>query len=609
MKKQVFSIILTVFFLMTITVIAQKSDYPTKKINGVEYQLYTVQAGEGLFSICRKFDVSQADINKANPEIEKGIKEGQEILIPIQKKQAKKKTENPVKENTSAQEFIQHKVEKKQTLFAISRKYDVSQEDIKKYNPEIANGLTEGIILKIPKVTKENKKKDTEKTAIIKSESQVKKSTAETKKTVITHKVQAKETIYSISRLYKVKVDDIIQLNPGTENKLTVGTDLKIPSNADTSNLNESISTVESNKSVIKTDSFIAPKNKVIKIGFLLPFMFDQEKKDPSVDRFIDFYSGSIIAIQEAKKKGISLEIFAYDTEKSSQKVTEILANPELKTIDLIIGPAFSNQVSIVGDFAKENKIYTLIPFTSKVQDIDTNPYLFQFNPRTDDELKFTTGLSNEKFKNAHIVFAEIPNISATDEGKIWTDTLQKELTKEGKEFSRIELTTSDYANFKSELKKGEQNLVIFNTNKYTYANPFISNLQSLTDEYDIILFEQYSWRNHDNEMPLSIFVSPFISDCDSVQTKEFNKAYTHLFSKEPSADSPRYDLLGYDLSNYFISFLHRYGTITAERINSYNFTTGIQSQPLFKQISNRSGFINQKLYLGEEKKEKTVLN
>ncbi|HEY5592963.1 MAG TPA: LysM peptidoglycan-binding domain-containing protein [Paludibacter sp.] len=612
MKKKIIFFIIAGFSLITLSLVGQNNNYPTKKINGIEYYIYTVQTSEGLYAIGRKFEVSPADISKANPEIQSGLKVGQQVLIPIQKKSTEKIKEKTAKDTNSVQEFKQHKVKKNQTLFAISNKYNISQEEIIKYNPEIEKGLREGIVLQIPKEVKEKKKKEKEKenTVSIQSSTQPKNGSVDVNKTFFLHQVQPKETLYSLGRLYKVKVIDIIRLNPGSAVKLVVGSDLKISANESnlklrgqnegSSNYIADINNQFANNNTPKTEL----NNKVIQIAFLLPFMLDQDKQDPTIERFVDFYAGALLAIEEAKQKGISLEIYTYDTEKSEEKITAILSNPELKNMDLIIGPAFSNQVSLVADFAKENKINTLIPFTSKVPEIEYNPYLFQFNPGTDSDLKFTFDLLNGKYKNAHIMFAEIPGVSSFDEGRIRVETLQKELNKERKSFSKIELTTSDYADFKTGLKKGEKNIVIFNTDKFAYISPFIGPLQTQADEYDIILLKQYSWKNQDTKMPLSIYISPFRINENSTKLTNYNEQFTQLFSKDVSIDSPRFDLLGYDLSGYFISLLHRYGNKFIDKIGSYNYSNDIQSQPQFERTSNGSGFINQRLYLGEDKAE-----
>lgn len=605
MKKQLFSLILASFLVISLSVLSQNKKYPTKIINKIECYIYTVEASEGLLAIGRKFDVTVAEINKVNPDLKSDLKVGQQILIPVQKKTIKEE----VIEDKSSVEFIQHIIKKRQTLFAISRKYDVSQEDIMKYNPQIDKGLQEGLVLQIPKQVKQNKKKALEQEVTTESKEQPKNSALTDKKKKIVHEVQLNETLYSISRRYQVEVVDIIKSNPTSGNKLSVGMKLTIPTKGTSNTLHQNDdSLISSPKSALQIDQLLDKKNftnlstkKVIRIAFLLPFMLDQAKNDASTERFVDFYAGSLMAIEAAKQKGVSFEIYTYDTEKSEEKVTEVLTNSELKTMDLIIGPAFSNQVSIVADFAKEYKINTLIPFTSKVPDIETNAYLFQFNPGTDVELKFTTELLTNKLKNAHIVFAEIDGISTFDEGYIWCKALQKELKKEGKSFSQLKLNGSENVDFSNILNKTDKNIIIFNTDKFAYISPFVPNLRSLTSDFNLVLFEQYSWRNQDKIIPQNIFISPFTSKYNSIEINKFNDNYAKYFSKNASKVSPRFDLLGYDLSNYFITLMKRHGNKFIEKIGSFNFSDGIQSQLQFERISNGSGFINQKLYLGEE--------
>ena len=604
MKKQLFTLIFTFCIISFGTIFSQNPQYPKTKIDGTEYYIYTVQEGEGLFGVARKFEVSLDELKNINPGTENGLKAGQQMFVPIKKETTKNTNQTSSKAANLRQEYTLHKVENKQTLFAISKKYKVRQEDIIKANPEVSKGLTEGMTLRIPK-TNSDKSNWVSEQNIVKAVKKVNNTKSEPK----IHIVKEDETLYSISRLYDITVVDIVRLNPESSKKLSIGSELKIPSSNQVDTKKNDESANSKSEVVVKkyADNYALEKNgsntKVVKIAFLLPFMLDEEKQDPSDKRFIDFYSGALIAINKAKLRGISCEIFTFDTGKSEQKITDVLANPELKDMDLIIGPAFSNQISLVADFAKVNKVNTLIPFSSKVYDIENNPYLFQFNPGVEAEFNFSANLLTNKYLNNNIVFAELPGISSSDEGRIWSDALKKELGKKHKTFSEIELITSDNADFKSVLKKNEKNLVIFNTDKYAYMSPFIAPLRSCTDQYEITLFEQYNWKNQHEKMPSSIYVSPFMSKYNPKELGDFNRLYTQLFKNDVNVDSPRFDLLGYDLSNYFISIIHRYGNKFIDKIGNISITNGIQSQPRFERISNESGFINQRLYLSEDKK------
>ena len=116
-------------------------------------------------------------------------------------------------ETVNGKVFIIHSVGEKETLYAISRRYGTSVDNILQYNPTADAGLEIGQILKIPYVPK--------KTA---------RATGGT-----THTVAAKETMFSISKMYGVTVDEIKQWNNLSDNTLSIGQQLTIKKGASTS--------------------------------------------------------------------------------------------------------------------------------------------------------------------------------------------------------------------------------------------------------------------------------------------------------------------------------------------------------------------------------------
>jgi len=113
-------------------------------------------------------------------------------------------------ETVNGKVFIIHSVGEKETLYAISRRYGTSVDNILQYNPTADAGLEIGQILKIPYVPK--------KTA---------RTTGGN-----THTVAAKETMFSISKMYGVTVDEIKQWNNLSDNTLSIGQQLTIKKGA-----------------------------------------------------------------------------------------------------------------------------------------------------------------------------------------------------------------------------------------------------------------------------------------------------------------------------------------------------------------------------------------
>ncbi|MDR2854276.1 MAG: LysM peptidoglycan-binding domain-containing protein, partial [Prevotellaceae bacterium] len=210
-------------------------------------------------------------------------------------------------------QFVQHEVEIGQTLFSLCKQFNISQEELMRYNPILERGLKSGQTLNIPvqssltqasneptfhvstanntkPTVQKNEQMTPQKAMALLELEQQKQQLAQP--TYTTHIVKAKETLYSVSRLYGMYVEDIINANPTIESSLKVGQSLKIPS---------------------KTLYVSSPKtnetpNQPLKIAFLLPFFVGGS--DAGNERFIEFYSGALIAINEAKRQGVSFEIY-----------------------------------------------------------------------------------------------------------------------------------------------------------------------------------------------------------------------------------------------------------------------------------------------------------
>lgn len=618
MKKLIFKLLPVFFILISFHLLGQQPDYPTKKINGVEYYLYTVQPGEGLYSISKKFNISQAEINDLNPQILSGLKSGQEIIVPVIHKNTDNNIsvtpnkEKPAPTEETETKYITHIVSKKQTLFAISRKYNISMGEIRKHNPEIENGLQEGMILRIPKETTSKALKNNGNAPSKESTEKIKtyydKKSKDTIK-YIEHKVKEKETLYSISRLYNIEVSDIIRLNPKSEEKLKIGSKLKIirktaatPTKKDTVIAEKPNPAWSEAKIYTRIYEPVKPNKTPFRIAFLLPFMLENAKTDPANEKFIDFYAGALLAINEAKEFGISFEIFTFDTEKNEEKITEVLNNPELKTMDFIIGPAYTNQIPFVSDFAKENKINTLIPFSSKVYDVTLNPYLFQFNPGIDVEVKFVGELLRNEFKNDNIVFCNIQSISVLDDGYEFAFELQNELRKTKRNFKKVEIFTDQSIDFTNVIEKNKKNIVFFNTDKYSLISNYLDTLDIVGKSNDILLFVQYSWQNINTANLKSFSIAPFKSDINEAELKKYNHKFSDNYDWKPASNTPRYDLLGYDLTNYFIALMYHNGINFNIKKNKLPVSMGIQSQLKFERTIDKTGFTNKQLYFLQTK-------
>lgn len=588
---------------------SQTTNYSTKKIGNTEYYIYYVQASEGLYSISKRFNVSQAEITEVNPTITSGLKPNQEILIPINsanKSLAKANNSNQTQTNNQ-NNYIEHTVLKKQTLFAISQTYKVDISDIQKANPQVINGLQEGMILNIPKnkknssKTKETLTKNEQK--IVDNNSKNIKKDIEGSPEFTEHKVKIKETLYSISKLYNITVDDILKYNPDAQENLRWGSKLKIivkktekQTIKDSTVENKPKANLEEKFYITRISKPVITNKSPIRIAFLLPFMLETDKSDTSNQRFIEFYSGALLAINEAKEFGVSYEIYTYDTGKSEEKMSEVLQNDELKKVDLIIGPAYTQQIQLVSNFALKYKINTLVPFSSKVYDVNINPYLLQFNPGLDIQVQFMAQILNKEYKDKDIIFCEVPAVSILDDGYEFSFELKNELKRIKRDFVTID-ADSLISSTNNKLKSTKNTVLFFNTDKFPAVSNYIDSINSRSFSNKIELFKQLNWQVPTTNLS-SFYISPFNMDVNNKEYKRYSTEFFKMFTWKSSASAPRFDIIGYDLTNYFTSLLYQNTTNVFNQKTKLPLSDGIQSNLQFERKTDKSGFINQKIYI-----------
>ena len=185
-------------------------------INAVaqKFTTHSVKAGETLESIAKRYNVSEQGILNYNKEIKKGqaLRANTILVIPSANGAAAKK-DSVSEVNTLLQAlqgdesatqqrepigYTSHRTKRKETLFGISKQYNISEDEIKRYNKELYSvQLKKGMILKIPKY----KRVDPSEKAYIEENYEI-------------YTVQPKETRWSIANKYGITIDSLLVLNP-----------------------------------------------------------------------------------------------------------------------------------------------------------------------------------------------------------------------------------------------------------------------------------------------------------------------------------------------------------------------------------------------------------
>ena len=198
---------------------------------------------------------------------------------------------------------IFHEVKRKETLFSISQKYDVSVNDILEFNPKLRDSRLRR-----------------RSTILIPVFNSVKEAVTVNKDSI--------ETSYNISKL-----DSIYFKKRRKNNQLNVS--VLLPFRSATINY-DSIKEVES--------------------------LFEDRNLYTIA---LDFYSGILYAVEDLKKLNISVKLNVFDTENSVNKILEISNNTEIINSDLVIGPLIPRNFETLSNLEFLESIPKVFPLST----------------------------------------------------------------------------------------------------------------------------------------------------------------------------------------------------------------------------------------------------
>ena len=558
------------------------------------YFLHTITKGQSLYSIASMYNVTTADIIKLNPGSSEQIKAGERLKIP--------------QKNAGSGQQTFHTIQAGETLYKLTQRYGVTAQHICKANPGLsAENFRIGQVIVIPAQTESS-----EETIIneVKSAGAVSSASTPLKpKCRDMHRVERKETIYSISRLYGITEAELIAANPELRTeKLKKGKFLCIPYTSAGNNQKEqeqpvSPTTIPTDNELFDKSKKENPKIATIKAAVMLPFMTDGSGNRDEQIRMVEYYEGFLMAVDSLKEKGVSIDIYTYDTYNNTSSVKSILAKDEMKNMNIIFGPAYPEQVKPVADFAKKNNIRLVIPFTSKGNEVFNNPSIYQINTPQSYLYSEVYEHFTRKFTNANVIF-----LDAEDGDKDKADFikgLKEELKGKHTPFTELKGEAITPESLKGAMNATLDNVFIPTSGTNIALIKLLPQLiVTLRDnpDYRMQLFGYPEWQTYTNDHLASFyeldtyFYSSFYTNNLFPEAIRFSSAYRKWYSKDMSNTFPKYGMLGFDTGYFFLKGLSQYGSNLEDKLNKVTVTP-IQTGFKFERVNNWGGFINRKVF------------
>jgi len=576
-----------------VLVLLKNSQYPFDPTL-IGLMKYRVKKRETLFGIAKAHGVSEANIKKYNTRLYANqIEKGDKIKIPVfdikLMNQVVTAPEEVIEESTTKiiTETVSHEVQPKEGKYGISKKYGITILELEAQNPEIVNGLKIGQILTITKK--------------IKVETDVLDDQFDY------YTVRPKEGFYSLTKKLGVSKDSLVAMNPSLVDGLKLGMILKYPKNklikseVASFNLLDSISNYNTQH-----------------ITLMLPLMLDKIVENDSVSNIkkvvmtysytrasLDFYSGVLMAVDSMKMAGISTKLRVFDTEynrrdakANSKRITTLLSN-SFEENEVVIGPLFTANVSLVAKGLTEKNIPVLAPFPLKESLHYSNVF------------QTATAINYERDQMIH--FIELysvgkPIIIIADEKM---SAVKNELLAK---FPTAKIITPREGNlliqkdFDGLLSETNENIVIVEAAEVSLVATVTSILDTKVKNHKITLFTTSSKKAFDNDAIANRYKAKLNFHFPS-GTKElafekgavFVKKYKAKYGKLPS----KYVLRGYDLTMDVL--LRQAVSTTFENATEAIGETSYLENKFNYYKSPTGGYVNKAMYILRYTPELTI--
>ena len=581
------------------------------------YNYHIITKGDTPYNIAKRYGISIDELYRNNPGAELGIKIGDRLKIKADNK-TEKEAEVSEQQDTT---FMLHKVKKQETLYGIARMYQTTPAEIETLNPDIAGrSIQVDEMLKVP----------------------IKKEVAEE---VIEgdfdfHKVEKQETLYGIARTYQINEKTLLKINPSLKKRdLQEGELIRIPKGAAKAVVKEepvveekpaepTISAEEQKRiDAYEADNRIMhtvqdaqfDKSKTYKVALFLPLYLSLNdttgwgthsgKVYAKSKNYIEFYAGSMLAINELRKQGLSFDVEVVDTKGDSLYISNYMRNHDMSGYDMFIGPAFSGELQVVGDYAWEHQINIVSPLSVKSTFIDHNPYAFQVCPTLDIQMKYMAEFLNQVDTKNFIV---IHNGDAQEQDFISEFKRQLYSSIHSDNFDQVRYneyyyyTCGDILN--SAFIKGKDNIVIIPSTDRAFVTDVMGKLNGYSYEYKVTLFGQPRWERFESididyfHNTNTHYLSNSFIDYSKPEIIDFVRNYRNLLNVEPD----RMAFQGYDITMFFCTALNKFGH-DFRRFIMYHTAPLLQTEFNFVPYSDQGGYQNTSVYILDYAKDYTI--
>ncbi|MBM6670807.1 LysM peptidoglycan-binding domain-containing protein [Phocaeicola coprophilus] len=508
----------------------------SKDNNGPQY--HTIQPGETLYGLMKRYDVTVEAICKANPGLsESNFRSGQVIIIPAADKTADLpiiQSDQPASQSVviPQQSYRDiHKVKRRETIYSICREYGITEEELIAANPELkTEKLKRGKYIRIP-----------------------------------FHKQMPVAPVVTPGESAMPTNSELFErINSDTKRKNQLKVAVMLPFMLNGGNQGEQMRMVEYYQGVLMAINELKKNGTSFDIH-----TYDTQNNAATVRQ--------ILARSEMKDMdliigpGHATHIPAISAFSEQNKIRLVV--PFTSKCDEVFGNPYLYQVNTPQSYLY-SKVYE--HFLRKFR--GNNIIFVDAGDGETDKREFIGGFKQE-LKDQHIPFREI---NANSKESI------EQALQSGTE--NILIPTSG------------SNIALIKLLPYLKALKLSWEAEETPDKYSLHLFGYPEWQTYTTDHLDDFytfdtyFYTSFYANNLSVSVVNFQKEFRQWYHKEILNTYPKYAILGYETAHYLLKGLSLYGNKLEQHLNNIQVTP-IQTSFRFERVSNWGGFINKKVF------------
>jgi LysM repeat protein/ABC-type branched-subunit amino acid transport system substrate-binding protein len=476
--------------------------------NREDFYAHTVRRGQTVYSLARKYKVTEDVIYHYNPWAREGIRDDQTIWIP------RKKEMFDISEEARANDlFFYYTVKEKDTLYSIARLYGVEVPDIINANPELKEGLKAGQVLKIPRI----KAPEPDLTAVADSLDNL----------ALPCHPQDQQVVYNVA--------------------------LMLPFFAK-----------------FNMEEITLPTDTMAEEGTYEPVVRQQGLRGQAFSEFYEGFMLALDSLRETGfSVNLHVKDTERDTVKIKKIVRELsVLQPDLiigpvYSEDVNITGRFARyqEINLVSPLSTRHRliagntnILQVIP-SRQAESLALAQYL---RSTAQGHLILVRGTDSTSMSNSWLF------------KKYILDSIAQDSMTQPFIFKDYKLNDSLFRVLGKVLSKDLDNYIVVFSDDEPVVSQFITRLQSISAKYSIRLYGMPTWHTWKSIDLLNYFhylqvclITPFYIDNNDPKIKRFLSRSREVFGYEPYEVTPlgySYSMLGYDIGFYFLSALRQYG-------------------------------------------------